>query len=1097
MKVHEIEEMLEDKRSIVCLTETQQKYEKVKFKDSISKIESMRGMKEKKGGGITVLYPQEDLIVLEKVPSENCDILDLKGKLCTGMLEVRIIVVYFLVQNSSEDKEKNKKMKKEIERKIESIREEALIILGDFNGHTGIIGHQSVNINGKIVLDFVTEQGLIMLNADEKCTGIYTWSQRELKSAIDFVLVNEKFYDHYVNMYIDEKKDIFDLSDHNLITTNFTVQCDKPKFNKNRWVENTYYRTDENSLNKFCKGMEESIRTNKIDNMEEFDCAMRETAETELKKTLRRKVGGKKDEIKEPPWITQEIRDAIKDRRRINRMRRNCNNPEEKERLGKQYIKQKENAADMVKGAITKHEKKTCEDIKNGENRSKKLWQNINSLKGRDVSKAEATLFDSNGNKLEKEEAKESLLEFWGKIYGKHENKIKEVWNGEIALDYQQNLYVDDFKEEQGFPIELREHMDAAVESRNKITPMIQPHLSKEKVKRTLKRLKNKKAAGPSGLKPEMYKSLTENDICLENITRCYKNELKRKEKPKTWKTSNTKMIPKKARPTIKDLRPIALTEISYKTYMSLIKDEIEEHLNRNEEMKEVQAGFTKGGKTEDNIFILQYCVEKSFKMKKPLIIASIDFSKAFDSIKREKIVEALKKYKIHPDVIESIANIYQGDKTVVKVNQDVEKEIPVTSGIRQGCTGSTVLFKLITYMILQEIEKGRSGYRDEKFNIGLLFFADDGLILSQSVEEARENIRQVITISAKYGLDINKEKSNIIATNMKDQIDDIEGIKVVDDIKYLGIKINAGRLMFRKHKKEMMEKAQKLANTTYSVIAKSCNKLMIGKTYWKSLALPSFLYGSSLINMTEKEIENLQVIENKVYRHILGAPGYTAVATLRGEIGASSMKSRIIKDRIFYVKGILDGKNDLLKEILNQMLECKDSKWMKTTQKYMEEVNLKMEDLKRKKRTQIRDWIKAWDTRKWREDTEKKSTLKIYRQFKDNVREESIYDNSPGSVILYRARANCLQLNDRKRHTEEKRTSCPLCEEDYEDLDHFLLQCGILREIRAENIMLQRPFEKESEMTIGNFLFTGNIEAAKRTLYKMWNKRKKMIATN
>ena len=85
-----------------------------------------------------------------------------------------------------------------------------------------------------------------------------------------------------------------------------------------------------------------------------------------------------------------------------------------------------------------------------------------------------------------------------------------------------------------------------------------------------------------------------------------------------------------------------------------------------------------------------------------------------------------------------------------------------------------------------------------------------------------------------------------------------------------------------------MMENAQKIANNTYSIIARSCNKLMIGKTFWKSVALPSILYGTKVINLTEDEINKLRRIENSVWRQILGAPGYAPICTLRGEIGTS-----------------------------------------------------------------------------------------------------------------------------------------------------------------------------------------------------------------
>ena len=49
-----------------------------------------------------------------------------------------------------------------------------------------------------------------------------------------------------------------------------------------------------------------------------------------------------------------------------------------------------------------------------------------------------------------------------------------------------------------------------------------------------------------------------------------------RNEKPANWKISRTKMIEKKKKPTAKDLRPLALTNVSYKIFMALIREEIE-----------------------------------------------------------------------------------------------------------------------------------------------------------------------------------------------------------------------------------------------------------------------------------------------------------------------------------------------------------------------------------------------------------------------------------------------------------------------------------------------------------------------------------------
>ena len=97
--------------------------------------------------------------------------------------------------------------------------------------------------------------------------------------------------------------------------------------------------------------------------------------------------------------------------------------------------------------------------------------------------------------------------------------------------------------------------------------------------------------------------------------------------------------------------------------------------------------------------------MEESFKVKIPLIVTSTDYSKAFDSIDRAMMVEVLMKYKVHPKMIDAVAAIYQGDITLIELNESTKAEILVTSGIRQGCTGSTAFFKLMTYVITKVME--------------------------------------------------------------------------------------------------------------------------------------------------------------------------------------------------------------------------------------------------------------------------------------------------------------------------------------------------------------------------------------------------------
>ena len=118
-----------------------------------------------------------------------------------------------------------------------------------------------------------------------------------------------------------------------------------------------------------------------------------------------------------------------------------------------------------------------------------------------------------------------------------------------------------------------------------------------------------------------------------------------------------------------------------------------------------------------------------------------------------------------------------------------------------------------------------------------------------------------------------------------------------------------------------MLTKARKMANLTYCIIEKSCKKLLIGKTYWKNIILPSILYGTNIINLSEDDIKELQAIEYGVYRSILNAPPYAPNTTLRGEIGASLMKKRIMNGRMNYMKSIQSGRKEILHTIPDKLI--------------------------------------------------------------------------------------------------------------------------------------------------------------------------------
>ena len=150
----------------------------------------------------------------------------------------------------------------------------------------------------------------------------------------------------------------------------------------------------------------------------------------------RRKVGDQDDiHFKEPPWITQNIKTLIKERKYNNRKKRNAKNTEEYNLYNRLYMESKRRVQRTIKEEMTIHEKKLTQTIK--ENRNTKLWEYINKLTGKESKKQEDLLYNENKEKLGRLETEEdmkhtntgrkyttnmrTILDLPGtKIYGKH-----------------------------------------------------------------------------------------------------------------------------------------------------------------------------------------------------------------------------------------------------------------------------------------------------------------------------------------------------------------------------------------------------------------------------------------------------------------------------------------------------------------------------------------------------------------------------------------------------------------------------------------------------------------------------------------------------
>ena len=96
--------------------------------------------------------------------------------------------------------------------------------------------------------------------------------------------------------------------------------------------------------------------------------------------------------------------------------------------------------------------------------------------------------------------------------------------------------------------------------------------------------------------------------------------------------------------------------------------------------------------------------------------------------------------------------------------------------------------------------------------------------------------------------------------------------------------------------------------------------------------------------------MDEMQRIENQVWRQMLGAPRFTPVVALQGEIGASTMKCRDMKSKLKMVNHMKTTENGLLKAVAERLVREGSGGWIKQVEEYMSAVGVSHEELTKMK---------------------------------------------------------------------------------------------------------------------------------------------------
>ena len=324
-----------------------------------------------------------------------------------------------------------------------------------------------------------------------------------------------------------------------------------------------------------------------------------------------------------------------------------------------------------------------------------------------------------------------------------------------------------------------------------------------EKVEKQLRKLDTSKAPGPDSIPSWVLKEFSE--LLAGPVAAIYNSSLREGHVPRIWRAAYVSPLPKKKPPEHieTDLRPISLTAVLCKQMEEFVVkwvwDIVQDRVDPNQ-----YGSVKKSSPTHALVDLLHQCYTSTDASKQYARILLLDFSKAFDLINHDILLQKLASFGLPNILMKWIASFLTERTQQVKLCNTQSDWNYIHGGVPQGTKLGPVLFVLM----INDVQTKCDSYK----------YVDDTCIVytgsdsqAPNLQEAADNLWTI-----QNDMKINKSKTKELVIDLFKTRTNFPTIRIdgtdtqrVTEAKILGITITSN-LTWDVHVDEITRKAGK-----------------------------------------------------------------------------------------------------------------------------------------------------------------------------------------------------------------------------------------------------------------------------------------------